>query len=246
MKHVQLGPDDVLPLLQAPVSAIAPAALVVGDPARAERAADLLDGAREVGRNREYLTFTGRYADQLVTISSHGVGSAGAAVCIEELLRAGVRRIIRAGTAGGLQPEVTDGDLVLATAAVRDEGTSVRLVPAEYPAVADPGVVAALAEAVGGARVHRGVVLTSDLFYPMPMLGSSLQRWAEAGVLAVEMELSVLLVLAGLRGVAAGGVFAIDGNPVAAADMTDYAPHRDIVRAAADAAVRAGLDALTA
>lgn len=246
MKHVQLGPDDVLPLLQAPVSAIAPAALVVGDPARAERAADLLDGAREVGRNREYLTFTGRYADQLVTISSHGVGSAGAAVCIEELLRAGVRRIIRAGTAGGLQPEVTDGDLVLATAAVRDEGTSVRLVPAEYPAVADPGVVAALAEAVGGARVHRGVVLTSDLFYPMPMLGSSLQRWADAGVLAVEMELSVLLVLAGLRGVAAGGVFAIDGNPVAAADMTDYAPHRDIVREAADAAVRAGLDALTA
>lgn len=241
--HVLLGSDDTCPLLAAPVSAIAPVALVVGDPARAERAAALLDSAREVGRNREYVTFTGRYADQLVTVSSHGVGAAGAAVCIEELLRAGVRRIIRAGTAGGLQPDVVDGDLVIATGAVRDEGTSVRLIGAEYPAVADAGIVAALSEAAGAA--HRGVVLTSDLFYPMPMLGSSLQQWADAGVMAVEMELSVLLVLAGLRGVAAGGVFAIDGNPLASADMTAYAPHRDVVRTAADAAVRAGLDALT-
>lgn len=243
--HVLLGPDDVLPLLQAPVSAIAPAALVVGDPARAERAAGVLAATREVGRNREYLTFTGQYAGQPVTVSSHGVGTAGAAVCMEELLRAGVRRIIRAGTAGGLQSDVADGDLVIATGAVREEGTSARLVPVEYPAVADPGVVAALAAALTDApRVHRGVVLTSDLFYPMPMLGSSLQRWADAGVVAVEMELSVLLVLAGLRGVAAGGVFAIDGNPVASADMKEYSPHRDVVRDAADAAVRAGLDAL--
>jgi uridine phosphorylase len=138
-----------------------------------------------------------------------------------------------------------DGDLVIATSAVRDEGTSVRLIPAEYPAVAAAGLVTALGDAlIDAPRVHQGVVLTSDLFYPMPMLGSPLQRWADAGVLAVEMELSVLLVLAGLRGVAAGGVFAIDGNPVASADMTEYSPHRDVVRQAADAAVRAGLDAL--
>jgi len=202
-----------------------------------------MTSAREVGRNREYVTFTGRYADQPVTISSHGVGSAGAAVCVEELLRAGVRRIIRAGTAGGLQPDVVDGDLVIATGAVRDEGTSVRLIPAEYPAVADAGIVAALSETAGAA--HRGVVLTSDLFYPMPMLGSRLQQWADAGVIAVEMELSVLLVLAGLRGVAAGGVFAVDGNPLASADMKEYSPHRDVVHTAADTAVRAGLDALT-
>lgn len=244
MSHVLLESGDVLPLLRATVREIAPVALVVGDPARAERAAGLLEDAREVGRNREYLSITGRYAGQPVTIASHGVGAAGAAVCMEELLRAGVRRIVRAGTAGGLQPAVTDGDLVIATGAVRDEGTSVRLVPAEYPAVSDPAVVAALV-AVAPARTHTGIVLTSDLFYPMPVLGSTLQRWADAGCVAVEMELSVLLVLAGLRGVAAGGVFAIDGSPLASADMKDYSPHRDVVQEAADAAVRAGLDALT-
>ncbi|MBA2389801.1 MAG: nucleoside phosphorylase [Geodermatophilaceae bacterium] len=247
MDHVLLGADEVLPLLQARVSDIAPSALVVGDPGRAESAARMLTGVREVGRNREYVTFSGRYADQPVTVSSHGVGAAGAAVCMEELLRAGVRRIIRAGTAGGLQQDVVDGDLVVATGAVRDEGTSVRLIPAEYPAVADASILLALGAAAGdgAGRVHRGVVLTADLFYPMPMLGSSLRQWADAGVVAVEMELAVLLVLAGLRGVAAGGVFAIDGNPLASADMTEYSPHRDIVRGAAEAAVRAGLTALT-
>ncbi|CAN5130571.1 nucleoside phosphorylase [soil metagenome] len=239
-----LAPDDVLPLLRARVSNIAPSVLVVGDPARVLRAAELLTGAREVGRNREYLVLSGSFDGVPVTVASHGVGAAGAAVGFEELLRAGARVLIRAGTAGGLQPAVTDGDLVIATGAVREEGTSVRLVPAEYPAVAHPAVVGALTAAAPDA--HTGLMLTSDLFYPMPLLGSSLQLWADAGVTAVEMELSVLLVLASLRGVHAGGIFAIDGSPLAGADMRDYSPHRDVVRTAADAAIRAGLIALAA
>lgn len=245
--RVLLAAEDTLPLLQARVADVAPLALVVGDPARAERAAGQLADAHVVGRNREYLTISGTYAGQPVTVASHGVGAAGAAVCFEELLRSGVGRIVRAGTAGGLQPEVVDGELVVATGAVREEGTSVRLVPASYPAVCAPGLVQSLQTALDGA-CHTGLVLTCDLFYALPMLGDSLQSWADAGVLAVEMELSVLLVLAGLRGVPAAGVFAIDGNPVAAAsaDMADYAPHRDVVRVAADTAVHAALTALTA
>lgn len=246
MSHL-LAQDEVLPLLQARVADVAPAALVVGDPARATHAASLLTEARQVGSNREYLTFTGIWNDTPVTVASHGVGSAGAAVCFEELLRAGVTRVIRAGTAGGLQPAVTDGHLVVATGAVREDGVTPRLVAPEYPAVADPGLVTALTTALPSRPdVHRGIVLTCDLFYPLPMLGTSLPMWAQAGVVAVEMELSVLLVLASLRGVAAAGVFAIDGNPVASADMADYQPHRDVVRDATDVAVRAGLDALTA
>lgn len=239
-----LSDDDVLPLLQARVSDIAPAALVVGDPARLLRAAELLTDAREVGRNREYLVLTGTFNGVPITVASHGVGAAGAAVCFEELLRAGAGVVIRAGTAGALQPAIGDGDLVIATGAVRDEGTSVRLVPAAYPAVAAPEVVAALSAAAGS--VHTGLVLTSDLFYPMPLLGSTLQLWADAGVAAVEMELSILLVLASLRGVRAGGIFAVDGHPLSSEDMRDYSPHRDVVRAAADNAMRAGLIALAA
>jgi uridine phosphorylase len=241
---VLLSDDDVLPLLRARVSDIAPAVLVVGDPARVLRAAELLTDAREVGRNREYLVLTGSFGGVPVTVASHGVGAPGAAVCFEELLRAGADVLIRAGTAGALQPMIGDGDLVIATGAVRDEGTSERLVPAAYPAVAASDVVAALSAARLGGSVHTGLVLTSDLFYPMPLLGSSLQLWADAGVAAVEMELSILLVLASLRGVRAGGIFAVDGHPLSSGDMRDYSPHRAVVRAAADDAMRAGLTAL--
>lgn len=246
----RLKPTDVLPLLQVPVSELSTRALVMGDPARVERAAALLDEARVLGRNREYLTVGGTWRGVPVTIASHGVGSAGAGVCIEELLRGGVRRIIRCGTAGGLRSDVVDGDLVVATGAIRDDGLTERLVPASFPALSDASLQSALVAAgrARSARVHSGVVLTCDLFYPGPE-GSPLARWASAGAIAVEMELSVVLVLAALHGAQAAGIFAIDGNPLSSGDeaeMSGYDPHREVVVQAADDCLSAGLDAVTA
>lgn len=245
-----LDPDAMLPLLRARVGDIAPHVLVVGDPGRVAKAAGRLGEVREVGSNREYVTVTGTFRGEPVTVASHGVGSAGAAVCFEELCRAGVREIVRAGTAGGLQPSVMDGSVVVATGAVRDEGITPRLVPLAYPAIADPGLTLRLQNAVTGPQVasHAGVVVTSDLFYSLPVLGVDLELWQRAQCVAVEMELSALLVIAAQHHVAAGGIFAIDGNPVAAKDtaMDNYEPDRDIVHAAVDAALDAALTALIA
>ena len=108
--------------------------IVVGDPARAQAAALMLDAYVEVGKNREYVTFRGNHGSVPVAVVSHGVGAAGAAICFEELCQAGVQRIIRAGTAGGLQSQILDGNLVNVTGAVRDEGGSPRIVPISYPA----------------------------------------------------------------------------------------------------------------
>jgi uridine phosphorylase len=246
--HNRLGPGDVLPLARVAVADLAPAVLTVGDPARAARAAGLLDDARTVGENREYVTYSGRFEGTPVSVVSHGVGAPGAAVVLTELCRAGVRRIVRAGTAGGLQPEVLDGSLVVATGAVRQDGVTDRLVPAGYPAVADADLVQALTRSARatGAEVHTGIVLTDAVFYPLDVTSSELERWQRAGVTAVEMELAALLVIASLHGVAAGGVLAIDGNPVAKKDasMSDYQPFRDVVAEASQRAVRAGLQAL--
>lgn len=246
--RVRLQPQDVLPLTQITVADLAPLALVVGDPARARRAAELLSDVRQLGDNREYLSFSGQFRGAPVTVASHGVGAAGAAVCFEELCRGGVTRIIRAGTAGGIQPEVTDGDLVVAIGAVRDEGLTGHLVPPGYPAVADPALVMTLraqAEQTG-ATVHSGIVLTSDCFYPMDVIEQDQRMWQRAGVVAVEMESAALLVIAALHGVAAGAVFAIDGNPLATADksMTDYQPFREVVAQATNRAVESALAAL--
>jgi uridine phosphorylase len=247
---VSTGSDATLPILSMRLHDVPERVLVVGDPARAERVSARLDDARVLSRNREYHAFVGRHHGVEIGVVSHGVGSAGAAVCFEELCRAGTRRLIRAGTCGGLPAEVRDGALVIARAAVRDEGVTPRLVPLGFPAVADPDVVMALRAAATGAdeTVVEGIVLTSDLFYPHPVLGSDLALWQRTGAVAVEMECAPLFVTASLHGAAAGAILTVDGNPLLAddEDMSGYDPHRDIVVNAVDRMITIALDALIA
>lgn len=247
-KPVRLNPDTVLPVLQVRVGDLPKKVMVVGDPNRAELAAQKLDDTRELGRYREYFSYAGSYDGVEIGVVSHGVGSAGAAVCFEELCRSGVDTIIRAGSAGGIRPEVVDGNLVIATAAVRNDGFSGGVVPAEFPAVADFEVTAALIESTRNTvrPVHRGIVLTTSVFYPHPVLGSSLPQWQQAGVVAVEMEAAALFVIASLHRVAAGAIFAIDGNPLLERDeeMIGYDPHREIVREAVDSMLDSAFVAL--
>ena len=248
MPAVKVSPDTRLPILGVTAGDLPPRSLVVGDPARAEKAAARLEGVRELGRTREFVTFVGKHRGTDVAVASHGVGSAGAAVCFEELYRAGAELVIRAGTAGGMQPEVLDGHLVVATAAVRADGYSQYVVPPEFPAVADHLVVQSLLEKAGaaGVEVHKGIVLTLAPFYPHQVLGSSLPMWHEAGVVAVEMEAAALFVIASLHRAAAGAILAIDGNPLVENDdtMEGYDPNRQIVHDAVDAMIDIALDAL--
>lgn len=246
---VRLPSDAELPLLRARVSDLADRALVVGDPARAARVAERLDDVRQLAANREYHVYAGTWKGVPVTVASHGVGAAGAAVCFEELARGGVTRIVRSGTAGGIQPEVVDGAIVVATGAVRADGVSHQLVPTEFPAIATPELTIALkaAAAQTGLVVHSGIVLTGDMFYPSDVIvGVDHHAWQRAGIVAVEMEAAALFVIASLHGIESGAVFAIDGNPLAAKDeaMDGYDPYREIVTQAVDGALTAALDVL--
>lgn len=83
---------DRLPILCVPSAALTPVAIVVGDPERAARTADLLDDPERLGANREYVTFSGTRGGVRLTVASHGVGAAGANVCFAELLRGGCAR----------------------------------------------------------------------------------------------------------------------------------------------------------
>ena len=249
MAPVRLPADAELPLLRVRVSDFADRALVVGDPGRAAVVAEMLDDAKLLTSNREYHVYSGSYKGVPVTVASHGVGAAGAAVCFEELARGGVTRIIRSGTAGGIQPEVVDGAIVVATGAVRADGVSHQLVPTEFPAIATPELTIALRAAAQntGLSVHSGIVLTGDMFYPSDVItGIDHRMWQRAGVVAVEMEAAALFVIASLHGIESGGVFAIDGNPLADADesMDGYDPYREIVTQAVNGALTSALDVL--
>jgi len=165
-------------------------------------------------------------------------------VCFEELAKAGVQTMIRVGTAGALSPAYRAGDLVISTAAVREEGLTRQLVPPGFPAVADSGVVAALAAAaketaVPGA-VGRGVTLTMDAFFS-GVVELPHETYRKAGVLAVEMEIAALYVVAMLRGMRAGAILALDGDSTAVDE--GYNPHRDIVARAVEAEIEIALKA---
>jgi len=107
-------------------------------------------------------------------------------------------------------------------------------------------VVSALLRAINETATHSGVVLTSDVFYPHTILGSNLRLWQNSGAIAVEMECAALFVIAALRGVKAGAILAIDGNPIMAGDtaMTDYDPDRSVVTDAVDSMIDTALRAL--
>jgi uridine phosphorylase len=204
---------------------ISPYVLVCGDPARAELIAALCDSPQQLAYNREYRSFLGTYDDQKITIVSHGVGSAGAAICFEEMIKIGARVLIRVGTCGSLRDDLGQGEHIVVNAAVREDGVSPLLIPRGYPAVADSRISDSLEKACRDQKApyKRGIVLTSDLFYP-GILPPSLELFSKANVVGVEMECATLFVIASLRGVLAGSILTVDGNPLKW-NEGNYDPH---------------------
>ena len=193
---------------------VAPYVLLPGDPARAERICrERLEDGRLVMTNREFHTYTGTHKGVPVSVISTGLGSAGAAMVVDDLARLGVRVAIRVGTAGSGQQHVHPGHLVIATGAVRDEGVTSHHVPPIFPAVADPDVLDALrrtAKSAPGVVAHVGIVHTCDAFQS-PVVSERLETYTRARVLAYEMEASAVLIMSALRGIAGGCILSIDG-----------------------------------
>jgi uridine phosphorylase len=235
----------LLPILQVHTEELPDRAIVCGDPKRAEVIAGKLDRVRELAFSREYRTFVGEKDGKKLVVVSHGVGAPGAAVCFEELIKGGVKTLIRVGTAGSYSADIPPGSLVISTAAAREDGLTRQLVPSGYPAVADSDVVHALYERAKEMKgiIRRGMTLTLDAFFAgVEELPHA--NYKKAGILAVEMEISALYVIASLRGAKAGAILAIDGY--ADDDLAEvYNPHTDTVAQAVEKAISIALDAVT-
>ena len=227
---------------------IAPVVLVVGDPFRTEILAKHADGGyKEIKFNREYRTINATHKGQAITICSHGIGGPGAAICFEELIHCGAKVIIRLGTCGSLHPKrIGQGDLVISTAAIREDGCSQYLVPAGFPAVADLDVTYSLRQVARGldytgGKLLSGLTYTSGVFYPGPTKGDNLSLCADSGALIVEMETSCLFTVASIRGIRAGSIAAVDGSPFEWGEG-NYDPTGARVTLAKDHMFRIGLD----
>jgi len=202
--HLRVDEDDVRDV-----------ALLPGDPGRVERIAAQCDAAEELAHNREYFLVDAEYDGVPLTICSTGVGSPSAAIALEELAAVGVETVIRPGTTGALQADIEIGDMVVATGAAKEEGTTKRYERVEYPAVPDFEVARALVAASesNDEDVHVGPIVTDDAFYAET--GDYVDDWEAAGLLAVEMEAAALFALARRKGLRAGAICTVDGNLVA-------------------------------
>lgn len=248
MTTTEAAAPVLLPCLLVPRGSISPYVLAVGDPDRAVDVGRRLEGGRELGRYREYVTWQGRWDGIDVTVTSHGVGGSGAAVAFEELVLGGARTIIRLGTAGSALTEIRSGDLLVATGAIREDGVSQQLLPLSYPAICDLAVTQALVDAAAahpGVRFGTGVMMTKAAFYP-GALPDERAVWSQTPLVGYEMELAALLIVAALRRIRAGGIFTVDGNPSEGdpEDARIYNPHRDVVREGKERMIEVGLDAI--
>ena len=193
--HVRANPGDY-----------AEACLLPGDPLRAEYIAEtFLEDVVQRNSERGMLGYTGTFQGKPVSVQSSGMGCPSAAIVIEELVQLGVKKLMRVGTCGGLQPDLSMGDLIVALSATPADSTATHYVGGEpHAPTADFGLVH---EAVHQARhlgrdVRVGPIVSSDIFY-QPDEGLA-GRWSDRGILAVEMEAAILFTLGALRKIQAG------------------------------------------
>ncbi|RLI40167.1 nucleoside phosphorylase [Candidatus Bathyarchaeota archaeon] len=186
--------------------------LLPGHVQRAKLIAEHFDKYKKVAENREFVTYTGTYKGIPVSVTSTGIGGPSASIAVEELANIGGKVFIRVGTTGSLQKDIDIGDIVIAAAAVRSEGTSLCYVPPEYPAIADLQVTSALIKASKklGVKHYVGIVWSYDAFYAESQ--EKVRRWSEARVLSVDCESAPIFIIASLRGLKAGSIMAVDGN----------------------------------
>ncbi|MDQ3669156.1 MAG: DeoD-type purine-nucleoside phosphorylase [Actinomycetota bacterium] len=193
--HVRAQPGDY-----------AEACLLPGDPLRAKYIAEtFLDDVEQKNSERGMLGYTGTFEGRPVSVQSTGMGCPSAGIVIEELAQLGVKRLLRVGTCGGLQPDLQLGDLIVAISAVPADSTATHYVGGEpHAPTADweliHGAVHAAKEL--GRRVRVGPIVSSDVFYDPD--GDRARRWSDRGILGVEMEAAVLFTLGALRKVQAG------------------------------------------
>ena len=181
--------------------------ILPGDPKRCALIAEHFESSRLIADSREFVTYTGFLNGEKVSVTSTGIGGPSAAIAMEELVKCGADTFVRIGTCGGMELDVKGGDIVVATGAIRKEGTSREYAPIEFPAVADLTVTNALVNAAKrlGYTYHAGVVECKDSFYgqhepeskPVSYeLTEKWNAWLRLGCKASEMESAALFIVA--------------------------------------------------
>lgn len=196
---------------------IAPTVLLPGDPLRAKYFAEtLLEDVTCFNEVRGMLGYTGQYGNKRVSIMGSGMGMPSLSIYIHELVNEyQVSTLIRVGTCGAFQSELSVGDIVLPmTSSTNSQTNKLRFGGMDFAPVATFDLLLKAYEAACArdARVHVGGMFSSDTFYNDDM--DWWKKWAAYGTLVVEMETNALYTLAAKYKVNALSILTVSDNLV--------------------------------
>ena len=198
-------------------------AIITGDPDRVHIIASYMDNPSFITQKRGYTSYLGYVNNKPVLVISHGIGGPSVAIIVEEIANLGIESIIRVGTSGGIQLNVNAGDLVIANASIRQEGTTRQYAPIEFPAVANFDIVRALKESADELKYpnHIGIVQCKDSFagqhHPelMPVsydLETKWEAWKDLGALCSEMETATLYIISSYLKIRSAAILTVVWN----------------------------------
>ncbi len=233
--HIRAQPGDY-----------AEACLLPGDPRRAKYIAErFLEGAVLKNEERGMLGYMGKFRGKPASVQSTGMGGPSAAIAVEELVMLGVKRLLRVGTCGALQPDFQFGDLILAMSSIPADSTALHYVGSNrYVPTSDWEMLHRAFHAAQklGKRVRVGPIASADIFYDPDK--DRMPRWAELGVLAVEMEASVLFTLGALRKVQTGCLLTVSDLDLVSKTGSRRIPDAQL-RTAVDEMIELALEVIT-
>lgn len=172
-------------------------AVIVGDPARVDKAAEFLDDVSEWAFNREYKSIIGNYQGKRILVMSTGIGAPSAGIGVEELHNVNVQKVIRVGSAGAMQTGIDLGELIIGEGVVRDDGLTQKYVPGIYPAVPSFKLMA-LAHKYAPDAIY-GIIRSHDGFY-MDDNAKNEAFWSSKGIVGADMESGALMTIGRQRG----------------------------------------------
>lgn len=210
--HIQVSCEDVGQYV-----------ILTNNSSHAKEIASYLSNSKKVGDNCEFVTYTGLIDYMPVSVVSTGVGGPSTAIMMEELIRLGCHTFLKVGRCEGMHLDVKNGDVVVASGAIRDEGTTRTYSPIEVPAVPSYEILGECVNVLKNSTLpyHVGIVHSKDAFYPhhmldtMPLKDKISKRWdsyCKLDVLATEMETSTVFVVGQTRHVRTGAILQCIAN----------------------------------
>jgi len=218
--------------LRATKEDYAPTVLLVGDPARSVRINQMLKDSKIVNKNRGLLSYTGLYKDNKISVQTTGMGCPSAAIVVEELIQLGVKTIIRIGTCGGIGEHIKPLDIVAAVAAAPFDGTTSTYLRGEPHAPYATFEILNTALNVAkekNMKIIFGGVASVDVFYnPFP---DYVQKLREKGIIAVEMETSLVYYLANRSGLNAASFLLVSDIVGGGEEFTKFVSDQELAQA---------------